>query len=296
MFALVIVAGAVAIHVYGWEKVTEALGLANPPSVAKPTEGTVQVHYIDVGQGDSVLILSEKSSILIDSGESKYADLVISYIKRMDVTKLDLVIATHPHSDHIGGMDKIIAAFKPTRFIMPNKPHTSGAYEKMLDAVEAHVTDYSPDNVYAKAGEVIEFDCFDLEIVAPSRKFDEINNSSVVARLVHGSNRFLFTGDVEREAEDDIVDNGFDISANVLKVAHHGSKTSSTRTFLNKVNGEYAVISVGSPNMYNHPNEETVKRLDALGYEILRTDVSGTIVFISDSDGVRVAGISEEAE
>jgi beta-lactamase superfamily II metal-dependent hydrolase len=229
---------------------------------------------------------------LIDSGEAKYADRVIDYLSRLGVNKLDLIIATHPHSDHIGGMDRIIAAVNTERLIMPEKSHTTATFERMLNAIDK----YNVKAEYAKAGQEFKFDNFFIEIHSPNPNgsFDSINDFSILARVVHGDNVFLFTGDMEKAAEDDVLARKVDISANVLKVAHHGSRTSSQRRFLDAVYaqsssaGKYAVINVAADNTYNHPNDEVVKRLELIGFEILRTDQLGTIVFVSTAEGIEV--------
>jgi beta-lactamase superfamily II metal-dependent hydrolase len=261
------------------------LGLNQSPSVSRPTEGEVQVHFIDVGQGDCALILSQNTAVLIDSGDSQFADFVVDYIKRMGVTELDLIITSHPHADHIGGMAKIINNIGTKRLIMPDKAHDTNTFLRMLDAIE----DNNVDVGYAKAGEVIDFGNFELQIIAPVIEFDSINDSSVAVRLVHGSNSFLFTGDMETKAEDDLLERKADVSADVLKVSHHGSRTSSQRLFLDAVNGDYAVISVAEGNIHNHPNDDVLRRLEVTGYRILRTDELGTIVFISNSEGLEVS-------
>jgi competence protein ComEC len=280
-----------AVGYFFWEPISEFMGLTGKPTVTRPTEGVVQVHFIDVGQGDCALILSEAYAILIDSGDSKYADEVIAYIRRLGVEKLDLIIVSHPHADHIGGMDKIIAALKPIKLIMPQKYHTTATFGRMLDAIEAHDVIIE----YAKAGTVLEYGSFELEIIAPAVEFESINDSSAVVRLVHGMNTFLFTGDMEKAAEDDVLARRVDISSTVLKVSHHGSRTSSQRRFLDAVAkgefaGLYAVISVEDGNSYNHPHDEVIRLLQALNFEIMRTDIHGTIVFESSSDGVKPIG------
>ena len=292
LIAVIAVIAVATLSYFNLDPIYEYLGLSPKRTVAPPAEGTVQLHFIDVGQGDSTLILTPEKSVLIDSGESPYAEAVISYVKSLGVTKLDVVIATHPHADHIGGMGKIITELKPSRLIMPDKPHDTNTFMRMLDAIE----EFNVAAEYAVAGRRIELDnCF-IEIIGPARDFDgssALNNSSVVAKLVHGENRVLFTGDMEKAAEDDVLERKADISSNVLHVSHHGSDSSSHRRFLEAVKrgnrGDmYAIISVGEGNSYNHPHDELLQRLSAMGFTILRTDERGTIVLESAETGLEV--------
>lgn len=289
---VVIIAMFIIINVVGWERINEMLGLSEGTGISSAAEGEVQVHFIDVGQGDCALILSESKSVLIDSGEAKYSKEIIKYINELEVESLDLIIVSHPHADHIGGVGEIIAEIGAERLIMPKIPDslvpTTITFEKMLDAVEEHDVDIS----YAIAGDIIELDDAVLEIIAPleSREHSEfsgINDYSIITKLIHGGNSFLFTGDIEAEAEADAVRAG-GISATVLKIPHHGSKSSSTAEFLSAVNADYVVISVATPNRYNHPHEDVLERLSERDCIILRTDEKGTIVFISNEEGLKV--------
>ncbi len=248
-------------------------------------EADVSVHFIDVGQGDCELILTPTKSILIDCGEREYSSDVLAYLSACGIKKLDYVIATHPHSDHIGGMGDIINTLGADTIIMPRVadaviPITS-SYEKMLDAIENKGVYVR----YAKAGTSLEVDenCV-IEILAPVKDYEDLNNYSVTFKFVHGENSFLFTGDIESDAEYDIIDSGADLSADILKVAHHGSNSSSTKKFLRAVSPQYAVIEVGSPNDYGHPTDKVLNRFGDLGINILRTDKMGSIVFKSDTN------------
>jgi len=288
---LLIIAGAIIAFSHGRDGVFTALGLKKPPVAAIPEEddGNLYVHFIDVGQGDCELIVSGGKAVLIDCGEKKYAEYVISYIKSLKITKLDCIIATHPHSDHIGGMEAIIDEFKPDVLYMPQVREdvtpTTSAFVRMLDAIERN----EAERLYARDGAVIDYGFWRLEFIAPVfNTYDNLNDYSVVVKAVCGENSFLFTGDIESSAEKDILDSGADISADVLKVAHHGSLTSSSARFLKAVGGDFAVIEVGAGNGYGHPNDGTVKRLEENGYEICRTDVFGDIVFVSDSYGINI--------
>ncbi|MCL1788790.1 MAG: MBL fold metallo-hydrolase [Oscillospiraceae bacterium] len=272
-----------------WDPISDFFGLNESPKVSRTAEGDIQVHFIDVGQGDCALILTEDKAVLIDSGDAEYADKVIQYIRKMGVGSLDLIIVSHPHADHIGGMAQIIKTVNTDRLLMPKLPDelipTGNIFERMAIAIEDHSVQAS----LVEYDKRLDFDLGGaiLEIFAPTPTdgFDGLNDYSLITRLIHGDNSFLFTGDMEKAAENAVLEKGFDLSATVLKVAHHGSRTSSQRGFLAKTDGIYAVISVGSPNRYNHPNDEVIRRLKEMNYSILRTDQAGTIVFESTQDG-----------
>ena len=250
--------------------------------------GKAQVHFIDVGQGDCELILTGNHAVLIDSGERDYSGTVYQYLENLGVKKLDLVICTHPHSDHIGGMYDIIGRVETEKIIMPKVKDeivpTTSSYTKLLNAAVKNNIQIE----YAKAGMQIALDDCRLEIYAPLNDYDDLNNYSVACRLVHGENTFLFTGDIEKIAESDILKSGADLSAKVLKVPHHGSSTSSSYSFLKAVMPEYAVFEVGSPNDYGHPHDEIFARYEEFGCKRYRTDINGSIVFTSDGSTLSI--------
>jgi competence protein ComEC len=287
---LIVVSAAVAVSVFvDWDDIYVSLGLKKDVHIFdEKNDESVYVHFIDVGQGDCQLIVTPEYSVMIDCGEKTEAEKVTDYLKQLGVKKLDYVIVSHPHADHMGAMSLIIDEFKPDALIMPRIKDelvpTTASFVRMLDAIERRSVNAS----YAEAGRVVELDVCVLEILSPVSDYDDLNNYSVAVRLVHGENAFLFTGDIEGKAEDDILDSGAVLKADVLKVAHHGSATSSKKKFLNAVGGSYAVIGVGSPNSYNHPSEKTLGRLAGLGYEVYRTDTSGNIVFESGAEGIKV--------
>lgn len=248
------------------------------------TDGDVSVHFIDVGQGDCTLIMTDTVNVLIDCGEDEDSDSAVHYIESRGIKRLDYVIATHPHSDHIGGMYKILENFQIGQVIMPELGAEvvmlSTAYTKMIETIEKK-------NIparYAQAGERIRLGGGTyLDLLAPIHNdYDCINNFSIVTKLTHGRNTFLFTADIERAAENDLLNINADVSAAVLKVAHHGSTSSSTMAFLKKVSPDYAVISVGRDNVYGHPMPEVISRLNDIGAEIITTAGDGNIVFVSD--------------
>ncbi len=277
-------------HIEGvpeWHELFETAGFSD--SAYKGVDGDIAVHYIDVEQGDSALIVAGETTVLIDGGELSAYSKVTSYIRSLDITELDYIVASHPHSDHIGSLHKIIDDYGAKTLIMPEvseemTPVTS-SYEKMIDSAG----EYGTVIEYAEIGAVYTLtEGCTLEMLAPVTDYDDYNNYSIVCRLNYGETSFLFTGDIEEQAERDILDYGIDVSATVLKVAHHGSRTSSVKKFVQAVNPDYAVISVGAPNDYGHPHEETIELLELLGIEILRTDRNGDIVLFSDGKEISI--------
>ena len=262
-----------------WEDLYQSAGLSSPVSAV---EGDVSVHFIDVGQGDCELIKTQNKAVLIDCGEKEYYADVIDYIKTQKIEYIDYVIVTHPHSDHAGGMSFILDEFDIGTVIMPKIQEsvtpTTSTYIRLLKSIENKNITVE----YAEAGKEYTLDDVKMTLLSPVQDYDDLNNYSVAVKLVHGENSFLFTGDIEKEAENDIIENGYNISADVLKVAHHGSSTSSQKKFINAVSPNYAVIEVGSPNSYNHPNADTIQRLENKEITIYRTDLYGNIVFVSD--------------
>lgn len=244
----------------------------------------MKVHFIDVDQGDSTFIeLPNGEAMLIDAGETDQADKVVTYIYSQGYDTIDYVVATHAHSDHIGGLPVVLDSFNIENFYMTSAVATTSIYEDMLNAVdesEAAVHDVmAGDIIYNEANLLIE-------VVAPKEiDYDEQNNNSVVIKLTYGNNKFLFTGDAEKSEEDGIWTN---IKCDVLKVGHHGSDSSSSSNFLKKVEPSYAIISCGLHNSYGHPTDDVLKRLDDRNIDVYRTDLQGTIVFTSDGSNISV--------
>lgn len=241
--------------------------------------GELKVHFIDVGQGDATLIMSEGHAMLIDAGDNNRGTAVQAYLQNQGVTSLDYVIGTHPDSDHIGGLDVILYKFDCETVIMPDAENDTKTYEDVLAAMESK--DYRVTEPVV--GDRYTLGSASFTIIAPNGDYgSDTNNSSVGIVLENGENRFLFTGDAEEEAERDIIDRGIDITADVYKVAHHGSKTATSEQFLEKVDPAYAVISVGEDNRYGHPDAAALNALRAQGVSLFRTDEQGTIVATSD--------------
>jgi len=246
------------------------------------SENKMIVNFVDVGQGDCTLITCGDTAVLVDSGEYANAQKVINYIKNQGVNDIDLVIATHPHSDHIGSMAKVLKAFEIGDVIMSEIPEsiipTTTAYEKFLNAVSERATDVIP----AVAGQSYKYGELRVDILGPVKDYDDLNNMSVVCKISYGETSVMLAGDAETDAEADMLKKNYSFNSNLLKVGHHGSKTSSSAEWLKAVNPQYAVISCGLNNDYGHPHQKALKRLQKQNIEYFRTDLLGDIVFVSD--------------
>lgn len=246
-------------------------------------EKNLEVHFIDVGQGDSILIKQDKNNMLIDAGDNKYEKPVVAYLKNIGVTELNYVIGTHPHADHIGGLDAVINSFDIGKVIMPKVTHTSKTYEDVLLAVESKNLKITPPVVgdTYKLGDAI------FTIIAPnSEKYSDLNNYSIVIKMKYGENILLFTGDAETLSEKEILENGQSIKADILKIGHHGSYTATSIEFLDRVDPDYAVIQVGKDNKYGHPHIEIIERLEDKKIVIYRNDINGNIIAICDGKNI----------
>ncbi len=258
-------------------------------AAADVSESDFTVHFVDVGQGDCILIKSGEYTMLIDAGENGNEEKVLSYLEEHGVEKFDYIIATHPHSDHIGGLYEVISEYAVDNVIMPrlteeNTP-TTVTYEKLLKAVkasEARVIAAVPGNIYS-LGKA------EFQILAPFEQDDNLNNMSVCVKLTYQGKSFLFTGDAETSVEKQMLNSDVDLSADVLKLAHHGSSTSNSVNFLQAVNPEILVISVGEDNSYGHPHTEIMERVYELDVPIYRTDEDGSVVIAVENNEIKVA-------
>lgn len=237
---------------------------------------------IDVGQGDSILIQSNNQNMLIDAGTNASENKIVSYLKQNNVDRLDYVIATHPHEDHIGGLDYVVKTFEIGEIIMPEKLHTTQTFENLLDAIESKKLQITKP----VKGQSYKIGSGSFTILGPIKDYDNLNDVSVGIKLINGNNSFVMCGDAEEQAELDIKNNNSNLKANVLKLGHHGSSTSTNEQFLNAISPEFVVISVGAGNSYGHPHQDTLKTLKDKNIKLFRTDMSGTIVFRSDGTNI----------
>lgn len=254
------------------------------------TQSEFQVHYIDVGQGDSTLIICGKNTMLIDAGENGHETKIINYLRSQGVEKLDYIIVTHQHSDHIGGIPEVLEEFDADNIIMPRlteaQTPTNSTYTAFLKALKA--TDAKI--ISSKVGATYTLGNAEFEILGPvTNDAEDINSMSVVTKLTYGENTFLFTGDGESDEEKEIIGTGADLDCDVYKVGHHGSKTSSCKSFLDEVTPEICIISCGAYNDYGHPHDVITKRLANYTDEVYRTDICGSVVITSDGINLDVS-------
>ena len=248
----------------------------------KETENTLDITYLDVGQADSILIQNEGHNMLIDAGNNEDGPLLVQYFKEQNITKFDYLITTHPHEDHIGGMDDIINNFDIEKIYMPDVTTTTKTFLDVLKAIEKKNMTYDVPNINQNftLGNTL------FQVIYTGNDKKNLNNSSIILKATFKNTSYLFTGDATSEVEKKILNK--DIQATVLKVGHHGSKYSTTTDFLNKVNPKYAIISVGKNNSYNHPNQVTINKLEKKNIEIHRTDQEGSIFLKSDGKTINI--------
>lgn len=244
----------------------------------------LKIHYLDVGQGDSTFIeLPNQQTILIDGAEAKEKNKIIDYISSLNYTKIDYLIATHPHTDHIGGLPSIIEYFDISKIYMPKAVSTSKTYETLLNTIIAKnlkITTAKKDLI------VLDEDNLQIKFLSPKEKdYQELNNYSAVLKITYLNHHFLFMGDAEELVEEEITD---DVKSDMVKVGHHGSKTSSSLTFVNRVNPLYAIISVGDKNQYHHPSQEIIQRWQQVGAKVLQTNEYGTIIAQFDGNHLQI--------
>jgi competence protein ComEC len=257
-------------------------------SLRANTTGDLRAYFLDAGQGDSSVILFKDKVILIDAGEAEYGDRVVRDLEKLGVTRIDLLVATHPHSDHIGGMQMVLARFPVGKVLDSGIPSSSSLYEHFLKTIDERNISYG----IAERGQKIDLDpsLGILVLSSPEEQFgDDINTNSIVLRITYGTVNLLYAADATAVAEDVMERAGCPLDAQILKIGHHGSSDASSAAFLSRVNPEVAVISLGRDNEYGHPHEETLERLRAAGPLVLRTDQDGTILVRSDGKTCSVA-------
>ncbi|NLW22718.1 MAG: MBL fold metallo-hydrolase [Tissierellia bacterium] len=253
------------------------------------------IHFIDVGQGDSTFIqFPNGETSLIDGGSRKFGEKVVKYLKDLNINRIDYLIATHPHEDHIGGLPEVIRNFSISKVYMPDRTANTRIFEELLLEIKKKDLKIT----LAEGGDfIIDEDNLKFLILGPNRNdYSETNDFSIVTKIEYINNSFLIMGDAERDSELDIINNGYDLISNVIRVGHHGGSTSSNMEFVEKANPDYAVISVGADNPYGHPHKETLERLREIGTNVMRTDEMGDIIFESDGYKLSIRTFSLEKQ
>ncbi|PKG32037.1 MBL fold metallo-hydrolase, partial [Methanoregula sp.] len=251
------------------------------------TTGDLKAYFLDVGQGDSSIILFRDKMILIDAGDTDRGDTVVRALQDLGVRKIDLLVATHPHADHVGGMQAVLTNFEVGKVLDSGLPTSSSLYEKFLSTIDRKQIPY----IVAERGQTIDIDpALRILVLSPpkERAGEDLNTNSIVLRVSYGTVNLLYTGDATAPAEEAMVRSGYPLDAQVLKVGHHGSSGASSAAFLSRVNPQVAILSLGKGNDYGHPHRETLERLNAAGPMIFRTDMDGTIRVESDGNTLSV--------
>ena len=260
----------------------------NMPTNDVLDSSALKISYLDVGQADSILIECDNKYMLIDAGNTEDGPKLVNYFKNNNINEFTYVVGTHAHEDHIGGMSDIINNFKIDDFYMPDVITTTKTFEDTLDALNNNNIKFQTP----KIGDKLYLGSATLNVLYVGTDNKDLNNSSIVLKLSYGNNKFLFMGDATTSVEKEILTD--DLASDVLKVGHHGSKTSSSKEFLSKVNPKYAIISVGLNNTYNLPSSSTLTKLNSLNTKIYRTDEDGTIVVTSDTNNISINNIKTD--
>jgi len=269
---------------------------ATPTQPSLPPAGALTVLFLDIGQGDSILIFSPGGhTMLVDGGNSSSdaSDVIIPALHAHGYDQLDFLVATHPDQDHIGGLVRALQEIPVSHAVLTGQEHTTQTYEELLGEINRLRNAGQLTPIKARRGTSLDFDsALKVEVLAPG---DDVvatgntNNASIVIRLTYGVVSFLLTGDAEEDEETWILDQGSDVRTQILKVSHHGSKSGTSEAWLNAVSPEVAVISVGADNRYGHPSDQVLERLARRKIKIYRTDQQGTIAVITDGSSYQVS-------
>lgn len=290
-FSLPIALICITVFVFTVMEKTGVIQLTLPPERPKDTtageltgESQLEIHFLDVGQGDCTLIICDGQTMLIDAGDNSQGTAVRMYLMKQGITTIDYVIGTHPDSDHIGGLDVVLYNFDCNMILLPDASKDTQTYDDVIQTMENKYY----KSIVPEQGATYTLGQASFTILSSSDidYGDNANNASIALMLVHGTNKFLFTGDCEEEAEADMLRSGQELKADVYKVAHHGSKTASTEEFMQEVCPTYAVISCGEDNKYGHPHAEVLNRLRGMHVQLFRTDEQGAIIMKSDGKNI----------
>jgi beta-lactamase superfamily II metal-dependent hydrolase len=267
------------------------LNPVTPAPTFVPGQGTLKIAFLDVGQGDSILIQAPNGqTMLIDGGRSTSLaqEVILPKLQEWGARQVDVLIPTHPDADHIGGLVGVLESFPVKLAALTGQVHSTQIYERLL----TDIRDKNVEALQVRTGTAIPFDpALKLEVLGPDEEFvqdDDNNNASIVIKLTYGSTSFLLTGDAEFPENEAILDHGFDVRSTVLKLGHHGSRTSTNEDWLQRVQPQLGIISAGKDNSFGHPHPEVIAALDKLRIPYIRTDEHGTITVTSDGTTIRV--------
>ena len=258
----------------------------------KPVAGEMKVYFFDIDQGDATLLKGDDFSVLIDTGRHDRKD-VVDLLKSVGVTELDVIVGTHPHADHIGQMAHVLETFPVKEVWLSGNDHPTKTYEKTIDAIAASEAEYYEP----RAGETFDIGSLVLEVINPTEVNGDLHDGSISIRARYGKTAIMFTGDAEEQTETKMIERGYELSADVFQLGHHGSSTSNSKAFLEAINPDIAIYSAGQNNDYGHPHREIVQLLNELGIKMYGTDVDGTIVLTSNGDTYKITTeFASEAE
>lgn len=286
---IIIILIVLVIGAFGKEKIDKKEEEKN--EVSTIANSKLEIYFFDVGQADSILLKEDDYTMLIDGGNTADGENLANYLKNdLNIEDIDILIGTHPHEDHIGGLPEIINELNIEKIYLPNATTTSKIFEKLLDTIEEN--DYTIN--IPKIGEEFKLNNMNFKVIYTGTDESDLNNTSIVLKLNYGTTNYLFTGDATDKTEEKILES--DIEADVLKIGHHGSSYSTIDDFLNKVNPKYAIIQVGQNNKYGHPTSKTINKLNDKKIKIYRTDEDGTIKLTSDGTNISFETIKTEID
>lgn len=256
---------------------SETAGDGNQKDI--PAEENLTVYFLDVGQADATLLVSQGEAMLVDAGNRDDGEFITEYLDELGINRLKYMVFTHPHEDHIGSGEAVIENTEVDKIFMLD------GYDDGIEGYLKRAVDSAGIEAEAPApGETATLGECSIEFLGPFSEYDDENDNSICLKVTHGNNRIVFTGDAGTAPEREMIENGQNLEADILHGGHHGSSTSNSYYFLREVNPRYVVISCGKDNMYGHPHEETLSRFNDVGAEVFRTDIHGTITAVSDGE------------
>ena len=265
-----------------------------PAVLEEPSGNGLTIHFIDVGQADCALLECDGKYMIIDGGNVEDGQMVVSYLKQMGVETLEAVVCTHSHEDHVGGLPAVLSVFEAETVYSPVTEYDTKVFRDFVSKTEANAGSIT----VPAPGDQFTLGTATVTVLGPVKEYDDPNNTSIVTKVTYGQSDFLFTGDMETEAENDMLDywgNKADWNCEVLKVGHHGSETSSGYRFVYEVDPDYGIISVGQGNTYDHPHEKPMSRLNDAGVVLFRTDHLGHVIARTDGSEISLSWENQNA-